>query len=58
MLETRRRISIMKTQWLAMGLSITPKAHLIFEHVADDQMRFGGIGDKIEDPLKKGIRNN
>ena len=53
MLETRHRISIMKKLWIAMGLSITPKAHLIFEHAADNQRRFGGIGDKIEDPLEK-----
>ena len=53
MTETRERIAIMKSFWIAMGLSITPKAHLIFTHAADDQFRFGGICDKIEDPLEK-----
>ena len=53
MIETRERIAIMKSLWLSMGLSVTPKAHLIFTHAADDQQRYGGIGDKIEDPLEK-----
>ena len=51
--ETRERISIMKVLWLEMELSITPKAHLIFDHAADDQELFNGLGDKIEDPLEK-----
>jgi hypothetical protein len=53
MRETRERIDIMKILWLKMGLSETPKAHLIFAHAADDQKRYGGLGDKIEDPLEK-----
>ena len=53
MAETRERISIMKKLWVMMCLSITPKAHLIFDHSADDQLKYGGIGDKIEDPLEK-----
>ena len=53
MRKTRERIAIMKNLWLKMGLSETPKAHLIFAHSADDQERFGGLGDKIEDPLEK-----
>jgi hypothetical protein len=53
MAETRERIAIMKILWLQMGLSITPKAHLVFDHAADDQLKYGGIGDKIEDPLEK-----
>ena len=53
MIQTVERIKIMKMFWLAMGLSETPKAHLVFEHAADDQRRFGGLGDKIEDPLEK-----
>ena len=51
--ETRERISIMKRLWEDMLLSCTPKAHLIFEHAADDQERYNGLGDKIEDPLEK-----
>ena len=43
----------MKRLWHEMNLSETPKAHLIFEHAADDQAMFDGIGDKIEDPIEK-----
>ena len=43
----------MKVLWIAMGLSETPKAHMIFTHAADDQFKYGGLGDKIEDPLEK-----
>ena len=53
MAATRERIGIMKILWLAMGLSLTPKAHLIFDHAANDQLKYGGLGDKIEDPLEK-----
>ena len=52
-IETRRRIRVMKRLWHEMNLSETPKAHLIFEHAADDQAMFDGIGDKIEDPIEK-----
>jgi len=53
MIQTRERIEIMKKLWEEIGLSCTPKAHLIFEHAADDQDRLCGLGDKIEDPLEK-----
>ena len=53
MRETRERIQVMKFLWLKMQLSETPKAHLIFSHAADDQERYGGLGDKIEDPWEK-----
>ena len=43
----------MEKRWNDMGLSETPKAHLIFKHAADDQEMFDGLGDKIEDPLEK-----
>ena len=51
--QTRHRISVMQILWCKMGLSITPKAHLIFVHAADDQIKFGGLGDKIEDSIEK-----
>ena len=43
----------MRLLWGEMELPETPKAHLIFEHAANDQDRFDGLGDKIEDPLEK-----
>ena len=51
--ETRKRIEVMRELWGKMDLPETPKAHLIFEHAADDQDKFDGLGDKIEDPLEK-----
>ncbi len=53
LIETKTRISIMERLWHDMGLSETPKAHLIFKHAADDQEKFDGLGDKIEDPIEK-----
>ena len=43
----------MKRQWDLMGYFITPKAHLIFEHTADNQQRFGRLGDKVEDSIER-----
>jgi hypothetical protein len=51
--ETKNRIRIMEKFWTEMGLSETPKAHLIFRHAADDQEMFDGLGDKVEDPIEK-----
>ena len=42
-----------KRLWLDMVLSKTPKADLIFDHVADEQDMFDGLGRKIEDPLER-----
>jgi hypothetical protein len=53
MQQTRENIDVMKKLWNKMELSITPKAHLIFFHAANDQLIYGGLGDKIEDPLEK-----
>ena len=42
--------SILKTKKLCLeiGLSKTPKAHLIFDHVTDEQDVFDVMGGKIE----------
>ena len=29
------------------------KGSFIFCHAADDQLKYGGLGDKIEDPLER-----
>ena len=47
--RTRRLVSQMKEIWIKMGFSITPKAHLLFEHLIEQMLRFDGIGDKTED---------
>ena len=51
--NTKVSIDAMKEQWKKMGFSETPKAHLIFYHAADDQQRWGGLGDKTEDALER-----
>ena len=43
----------MSNLWKEHGCSKTPKAHLLFDHAADEQERWGGLGDKLEDPLEK-----
>jgi hypothetical protein len=53
MRQTRENIDLMKVLWREMELSETLKAHLIFFHAANDQLKYGGLGDKIEDPLER-----
>ena len=53
MKETRMSIRLMERKWILMSFSITPKAHTVFAHSADDQQRFGGLGDKVEDALER-----
>ena len=49
MKDTRNCVKEMERQWRKMAISVTPKAHLIFVHSADDQVRWNGLGDKVED---------
>ena len=51
--ETQNRIAMMEKNCKAMTFSITPKAHALFTHAADDQDTFDGIGNKVEDPIEK-----
>ena len=51
--QTRKALGMMERLWVRMEFSKTPKAHLLFDHAADEQVRWGGLGDKIEDPLEK-----
>ena len=53
MLQTRNALVKMSKLWKELGCSKTPKAHLLFDHAADEQVRWGGLGDKLEDPLEK-----
>ena len=45
--QTRNRITIMEDLWCQMELSVTPTAHLIFVHAADDQLKFGGPSNRF-----------
>ena len=51
--KTRVSIKAMKILWHQMGFSETHKAHLIFYHAAEDQERWGGLGDKTEDAIER-----
>ena len=52
--QTRRALELMEHLWMSMEFSKTHKVHLLFDHAADEQeKRWGGLGDKIEDPLEK-----
>ena len=51
--RTRKDIVRMQMLWNKMEISKTPKAHLLFDHAADEQIKWGGLGDKMEDPLEK-----
>ena len=56
-METRIRVLTKKRLWLEMGLSKTPKDHLVFYHAADEQDIFDGLDKKIEDPLERRHRD-
>lgn len=43
----------MKMLWEGMGNSKFPKIHLLFDHAADEQKKWGRLGDKGEDPFEK-----
>ena len=52
---TQRAIRLLKHYWVdKLKLSITPKAHMIFEHAINDKgtgdvQKFGGLGDKTDE---------
>ena len=44
---------VMETMWRDLELSITPKAHILFEHAIPQFEKYGGIADKVEDFVEK-----
>lgn len=52
---THRAIKLLKHYWVdKLKLSITPKAHMVFEHAINDKgtgdmQMFGGLGDKTDE---------
>ena len=52
---TQRAIKLLKHYWVdKLKLSITPKAHMVFEHAINDKgtgdmQKFGGLGDKTDE---------
>jgi len=51
--NTAAAVRITKAIWLKLGFSITPKAHILFEHVCDQQREYGGLADKCEDWIEQ-----
>ena len=45
--DTKDAIDVLEGLWFDMKLSITPKAHVLFEHALDQCINFGGIADKV-----------
>ena len=46
-------IFVLKYLWIQEGISITPKAHVLFDHAIEQYSRVGGIADKAEDFVEK-----
>ena len=53
LINTAAAVRITKAIWLKLGFSITPKAHILFEHVCDQQREYGGLADKCEDWIEQ-----
>ena len=47
--QTEISLSILEQLWFQVGLSETPKAHILFNHAASQQKLLEGLGDKGED---------
>ena len=46
-------IKVFETLWLELEISITVKAHILFDHAMDQMNRQGGIADRVEDFIEK-----
>ena len=51
--ETKKATFVLETLWRNLELSITPKAHILFEHAVPQFEALGGIADKVEDFVEK-----
>ncbi len=50
----RKGVEVLKRIWVEeLEMRITPKAHIIFDHAADQYEEFDGIADKVEDFVEK-----
>ena len=50
-------MAVMRKLFGDMDLKEALKAHLIFEHVVDNQDKFDDLGNKLKNHLKSGIRD-
>ena len=51
--RTAAAVRLTHAIWLKMGFSITPKAHILFNHVCAQQRLYGGLADKCEDWIEQ-----
>ena len=51
--DLKEAIFVLEILWAKMELSVTPKAHILFDHAVDQYVAFGGIADKVEDFVEK-----
>ena len=49
LLLAEKFVDDVKTAWKELALSVTPKAHLLFNHAVAASRNFGGLGDKVEE---------
>ena len=57
---SKKAIDNLRQLWTSLDLSVTPKAHILFTHVCEQQRRLNGLADKGEDFIElshqEGIR--
>ena len=51
--QAEESIEVFKTLWLELEISITVKAHILFDHAMDHMNKEGGIADRVEDFIEK-----
>jgi hypothetical protein len=51
--QAEESIEVFKTLWLKLEISITVKAHILFDHAMDQLNKEGGIADRVEDFIEK-----
>ena len=53
LMMTKSAVRITREIWIRLGFSITPKAHILFYHVCDQQRLYEGLLDKCEDWIEQ-----
>ena len=54
--DIRENLIVLEKMWNELHISITPKAHVLFDHTLEQVIEFGGIADKVEDYVEKAHR--
>ena len=51
--DIKENIIVLEKLWNDLNISVTPKAHVLFDHTLSQVIEFGGIADKVEDYVEK-----